>query len=913
MSLAPGARLGPYEIVAPLGAGGMGEVYRARDPRLGRDVAIKILPEALAGTVLAMGRFEREARAIAALQHPNICAIYDIGETELHRQFIVMELLDGETLQQRATHGPLDVAQIVELGTAIADALDAAHRAGIIHRDIKPGNIYMTSRGPKLLDFGLAKSTTIDAAPAASRLPTIPPEAALTDPGSTVGTVAYMSPEQVRGEALDARTDLFSFGAVLYEMATGRPPFTGSTHGAISGAILYEAPPAPRQLRVDLPDALNTLILKALEKDRDLRCQTASELRADLRRLKRELGSDPTASTVTIPAPSTVVPVTTPPSSDAQVVAALARRHAGRIAIVATTLLAVIVAAGYVLWQRAPATAPDTRVSMLDDLQITQLTSSGRAERPAISPDGKYVAYIQRDGNDVSLWIRQTATGSNVQIVPAQPGVNLHGATITPDGGFVDFVRIERAATAFELWRVPFLGGPPRRLIDDVTSPIAWSPDARQMAFVRVDIGASGTSTAVVIADADGSRQRELAVRHLPAFFANLRNSVSTGTVPARLDWSPDGRSIAVLGVNNLSSGVIRQVVVVDVGSGSEHVITLSRSAGVLGVAWLDRESLVLNQVSEDDQPAQFWRVAYPSGVVSRLTNDLSRYVGVSLTADRASLVTAQFSARSSVWIGDANGEKGDESLTIERSRGLVTWAGERLLYMTDGRIMSVDPGRGTPQELITNAAFPASSSDGRTIVFTAGSEGTSRTLWRADVDGRNRVQLESGQTSQPWITDNDRNVIFLSMRSGQQTVWTVPIDGGTPQEIVKEFASGISVSLDSRSLMYSTQGDQSRTSLVICDLPSCTNRRTVARPNGVQFKWGPDGKSIAYRDAATQANLWLQPLDGTAARQLTHFAADRTINDYAFSRDGKRLAVTRQSIGNDIVLFKGLRPLSNR
>jgi len=888
----------------------MGEVYRARDPRLGRDVAIKILPEALAGTVPAMGRFEREARAVAALQHPNICAIYDIGETELHRQFIVMELLDGETLQQRATHGPLDVARIVELGTAIADALDAAHRAGIIHRDIKPGNIYTTSRGPKLLDFGLAKSTTIVAAPAASRLPTIPPEAALTDPGSTVGTVAYMSPEQVRGEALDARTDLFSFGAVLYEMATGRPPFTGSTHGAISGAILYEAPPAPRQLRVDLPDALNTLILKALEKDRDLRCQTASELRADLRRLKREIGSDPVASTVTMTAPSAVVVATSAPSSDAQIVAALARRHAGRITVVTLAILAVLAAAGYLLWQRVPATAPRSSVGTLDDLQLTQLTSSGKAERPAISPDGKYVAYIQRDGNEFSLWIRQTATDSNVQIVPAQPGVDLLGATFTPDGGFVDFVRKVRTATAFELWRVPFLGGPPRRLIDDVSSPIAWSPDNRQMAFVRVDIGATGTSTALVIADADGSRQRDLSVKLLPEFFVNLRNAGSTGANASRLDWSPDGRSIAVLGVNDVSSGATRQIVVVDVGSGSERVIPL-RGAGVLGVAWLDAESLVLNQISEDGQTAQLWRVAYPSGAVSRLTNDLSRYVGVSLTADRGSLVTAQFSARSTIWVGDTNGARGDESLTIERSRGIVTWAGERLLYMSDGNVMSVVPGRGTPQQLITGAAFPAATTNGETIVFISGAEGVSRTLWKADADARNRMQLVSGQAGQPWITDNDRSVIFLSMRGGQQTVWTVPIEGGAPTEIVKEFASGISVSLDGRSLLYSTEGEANRSALIVCDLPGCTNRRSIARPDGALFKWAPDG--IAYRDAATQANLWLQPLDGSTARQLTHFAADRTINDYAWSRDGKRLAVTRQSIGNDIVLFRGLRPASNR
>ena len=911
MALTSGSHLGPYQVIEPLGSGGMGDVYRARDPRLGRDVAIKIVPDTLAGSAAAIERFTREARAVAALQHPNICAIYDVGETELHRQFIVMELLEGETLQQRLIRGPVDVTQLVDVGIAIADALDTAHRAGIIHRDIKPGNIYVTSRGPKLLDFGLAKSAP-DIVAGASRLPTIPPEGALTDPGSTVGTVAYMSPEQVRGDTLDARTDLFSFGAVLYEIATGRPPFTAATHGAISGAILYEWPVAPRQTRSDLPEALNALILKTLEKDRDLRCQTASELRADLKRLKREIGSDPAGSTMTSTTRADVVPSTPAPSSDAQVVAAIVRRHARRIVTIAAAIVAILASGAYVLWQRAPAATSPATATLLDSVQLVSLTSTGNAERAAISPDGKYVAYIQRDGNERSLWIRQTATSSNVQIVAAQPGVDILGATITPDGGFVDFVRRERRAIdlAIDLWRVPFLGGPPKRLIDHVMSPVAWAPDGQHMAFVRVDIAATGTSTALVVADADGSGARTLAVRHLPALFVNVLNTVSTGAVPARLDWSPDGRAIAVLGGNDSSNGRVRQVVVVDVASGRERVIALSQSAGILGLSWLDGDALLLNQVGVEGEPAQLWRVGYPSGALSRLTNDLSRYVGVSLTADRHSLVTAQYSARASIWIGDATGETGDESVTIERSRGVVAWAGERLLYMTAGTIMAVAPGRGNSQEILPSALFPAATSDGRTIIFSGVPD---RYLWKADADGRNRTLLVSGETGEPVVTGDDRYVIFISSRGGQQTVWMVPIEGGKPIEIVKEFANGISASPDGRSLLFATRGDESQASLVICDLPACTNRRSIAQPAGSQVRWGPDGRSIAYRDNATQANLWVQPLDGSAPRQLTHFATDRTINDYAWSHDGKRLAVAREVVSNDIVLFKGLRTAGPR
>ena len=286
----PGTRLGPYEIVSSLGAGGMGEVYRARDTRLEREVAVKILPAAFTDSPSARERFQREARAVAALQHPNICTIFDVGETSEGQTYLVMELLQGETVQQRLTRGPFDAALLVDTATALADALHAAHAARIVHRDIKPANIQLTARGPKILDFGLAKALTV-VAPDASMQPTLAPRALLTDPGSTVGTVAYMSPEQLRGEELDARTDLFSLGLVLYEMATGRPAFPGATSAVISAAILHQQPPPPRQVRLDLSPRFEDVVLKAIEKDRSLRYQHASEMRTDIQRLKRDSDS----------------------------------------------------------------------------------------------------------------------------------------------------------------------------------------------------------------------------------------------------------------------------------------------------------------------------------------------------------------------------------------------------------------------------------------------------------------------------------------------------------------------------------------------------------------------------------------------------------------------------------------------
>jgi eukaryotic-like serine/threonine-protein kinase len=284
VALAAGVRLGPYEILGPLGAGGMGEVYRAKDTRLERLVAIKVLPDGVAASPQALERFQREARAASALNHPNICTIYDVGADP---PFIAMELIDGETLQQRLRLGPIDVPVLVDIALAIADALDAAHGKGIVHRDIKPANIVLTPRGPKILDFGLAKASDRAAADA-SLQPTMSGSPLLTGPGSAVGTPAYMSPEQLRGQGVDARTDLFSFGLVLYEMATGRPAFNGATSAVIGAAILHDEPPAPRQVRASLPERLEAAILKAIEKDCGLRYQRASDIGADLRRMKRD-------------------------------------------------------------------------------------------------------------------------------------------------------------------------------------------------------------------------------------------------------------------------------------------------------------------------------------------------------------------------------------------------------------------------------------------------------------------------------------------------------------------------------------------------------------------------------------------------------------------------------------------------
>jgi serine/threonine protein kinase len=379
-ALSAGAKLGNFEIVELLGRGGMGEVWRARDARLNRDVAIKVLPGGLARDPDRIARFEREARAAAALSHPNICVIHEVGEHE-GQPFIAMEFLQGQTLKHRIGGKPLHTAELLEWAVQIAGGLEAAHQAGIVHRDIKPANIFITTLGPaKILDFGLAKV----AAPSANRT-SLPTEDLLTSPGMAVGTVPYMSPEQARGEELDARTDLFSFGAVLYEMATGKQAFTGATTAIIHEAILGRTPPPASTVNARIPRELDRIIGKALEKDRDLRYQHAADMRADLKRMKRE----------------------TEPGMAQQ-----RRARPWLFGAVAVILLAAGVF--YEVWKPAGVFRTSSPPAQPTHRQITFV---GDALYPALSPDGKSIAYVTgKERHGQRLMLQELEGGQAIEI-----------------------------------------------------------------------------------------------------------------------------------------------------------------------------------------------------------------------------------------------------------------------------------------------------------------------------------------------------------------------------------------------------------------------------------------------------------------------------------------------------------------
>lgn len=876
---------GKYQIEELMGRGGMGVVYKAEDTKLRRVVALKFLPEDLAHDHQAVERFQREARAASALNHPHICTIYDIDEHE-GEQLMALEFLEGKTLRQYLLAKRLDIDTIIDLGIQISRGLEAAHAKGIIHRDIKPGNIFITDSGQaKILDFGLAKLLHERRPKAetkvAAGMPTMTAEEHLTSPGAAVGTVAYMSPEQALGQELDTRTDLFSFGVVLYEMATGVLPFRGTTSAAIFNSILNSVPAAPIRINPDLPGDLERIIDKALEKDRKLRYQTASDLRADLERLKRDSDSGRTAA----------------------VPAAVPERHKkSRLWLWAAAALFVILAGGIGAYKLF-IVKKESAVPFQAMTSPRRLTTHGKVGVAAISPDANYVAYSVIDSGGESIMMRQVATAVDRTIVaPAE--ADYLGLAFSPDGNYIYYVKKDKDKETNTLYRVSVLGGESTKLIENIDSPVTLSPDGKQLAFVRYDEGQE--ESALIIANADGSNQKKLTARKYSELII-LDN-------PA---WSPDGKTIitGIVATNPRGQNPIL-FAEVQVDGGAIKEIT-SQEWGAIGqIAWLEDGSGFL--MSAADQSTgwffQIWFVSYPDGQARKVTNDPNNYMGTSLSRDSGVLLTMQSDWLSSIWMAPDGDSSRAKQITTGRYDGTagVAWAsGGKIVYGTrDWDIWIMDED-GSHQRLLTldehSNRNPTVSPDGRTIYFESWRDGESN-IWLMGIDGSGIRKMTAGWAINPSCSPDGKWVFYIASSSGKNEIWKVGSEGGEPVQWIGKSSEKPVVSPDGKRVAGYYWDDSARR-YVLNVIPFDGGEPEKTFPlHGEKYyrseiRWTPDGQALTY--SAGQggvSNIWFQPLAGGPARQLTNFTSD-DIRGFDWTPDN-RLILARGPRNQDIVLI---------
>ena len=902
--LTAGQRVKHYQIVNLIGEGGMGEVYLATDTILGRRVALKVLPAFVSKDPERLRRFTQEARAASRLSHPNVCVVHEIGETDDGRPFIAMEYVEGMTLRQRMRSHAMKLGDVLDIAIQVAEALIAAHEAGIVHRDIKPENIVIRPEGyVKILDFGLAKLTERHKGATHTTMSTL---LFNSSPGTVIGTAAYMSPEQARGVGVDERTDIWGLGVVLYEMASGRAPFTGETATDVVVAIVEKDQPPISQHVEGVPPELERIVKKALRKDRNERYQIVKELAIDLRSLRRELEVNSGLERSIAPGVGSgseyarastgrdrIVETKELQQARTTIEPARSRSRTWIVAAAAAVILAVV---AFGFYKMRPRSETKMRVPF-ERIEVTKLTTNGNSLMAAISPDGKYVAYVINEAGKQSLWLRQVEINSNAQMISPREGRYL-GVAFAPDGNFIFFAYAGSDRNdAGQVYRIPVLGiGAVATRMESPDGLSTTSHDGKRIAFIRYD--RINQTDSLMVANADGSGEQIIATRKWPEQFG-----LDILTKPV---WTPDDRALVLPSIssdqassNNVAVNYSIWIFEKNLATGAERTTLLNpQKFDEMGRVTMfpDGSGVILLAKAYGAAFVQVWQLLR-DGTKRTITNDLADYNELSLRSDGSAFVTVQKQTLSRVWML-RKGDTKPTAITSGTSRyfDLCVAPDDKILYASDASgmadIYEVSTSGGEARQLTSNGQRnygPAVSPDNRYVVFHSNRSGVFQ-IWRVDRDGASPKQLTfGGESTWPTITTDSKWVVYQHFESGTpHSLWRVPIEGGTSERLTQELTIRPTISPDGKlvAFWYNDQKGDSRWRLIVAQLDNGATFNTfdVAQTVQVQWdsplRWSPDGRYLVYVDHSGGIdNLWGQPIDGGAPKQLTNFEDSRILS----------------------------------